>query len=622
MTFRVIPPVSERPIRSSELEDWANKEVTPLLKQLRDPEKVVQQGNHILTNLDSFGGGTVRYNVRLTANTGAAGATETCALYIRTNHGATWDVEDRFNGAIYMEVDQYQFLAGNGATKTIHRGWGDAHFVAIMATGDEVPIVDVSNTTPMVVRTRRAHGFGHNNTFQITGVLGNTAANKEAWYGGRVTSPTTLELYNDDGSASTGSGLYISGGQITCINSPVGYEAAHFAERFGGISDNSIGRADGAVGFLSSVQAGFSPTPGGALWESGMGRNKLFEALVENDQLFTGGCYIASDTPNRAFIAIKRQYFTDSGYGGYAMLALEEAYYNPQNNDGSATAAMSRWQLFNDATMRFDSLLSSAGTLVRDAPAILQEGSYWDGAASLAYGLRHDIIVTGAGTAEYRMRFGRPGLESTKFIFSSAGLLDTQGGSIVLGGGDISGVDDITCAGSGSILDMQLGSILAVGDMAFRGSLQGTGAASDGTTTFQDGPPLSLDGTYWTGAASASYGFQALFDTTSDVPAGRLLFKFGVTAARTIRYIFGDDGTMDFQAGKAISIGELRSSVTNWNVGLGGVSYGGGNGVIFIAAATVEPVSDPGGGGILYVNAAGDLMYRTVAGNIRTVAAV
>ena len=263
MGFNVTRPVSERAVpRDIEgLASWADDEVVPLLQQLSNPILNIVTGNHILLNLDPLGAGTVRYNVRIAPNKGAAGATETTALYIRTDHGATWDVEDRFNGAIYMEVDQYQFLAGNGATKTIHRGWGDAHFVALMNTGDQVPITNVTNASPMVVTTSRAHGFGHNNTYQITGVVGNTAANKEAWYGGRVTSTTTLELYNDDGTPSVGNADYVSGGQVTCINSQVGYEAAHFAEKFSGITNNSIGRANGAVGFLSSIQAGFSPTP-------------------------------------------------------------------------------------------------------------------------------------------------------------------------------------------------------------------------------------------------------------------------------------------------------------------------------------------------------------------------
>src|SRR5262245_5053585 len=110
-------------------------------------EDLFEFGNEVITNLDPLGPGQVRVNVQIGAHP-SAGITETAALYIRVNHGATWDVEDRFVGGIYGEVDQYQFLAGNGFSKVIHRGWGDAHFVAIMATGDLVPIANVTNTSP------------------------------------------------------------------------------------------------------------------------------------------------------------------------------------------------------------------------------------------------------------------------------------------------------------------------------------------------------------------------------------------------------------------------------------------------------------------------------------------
>lgn len=51
-------------------------------------------------------------------------------------------------------------------------------------------------------------------------------------------------------------------------------------------------------------------------------------------------------------------------------------------------------------------------------------------------------------------------------------------------------------------------------------------------------------------------------------------------------------------------------------------SYGGGNGVLFIGAALVEPTSNPTAGIILYVDGSGNLRARTQNGNVRTVAAV
>jgi hypothetical protein len=501
---------------------------------LSAPDPLFAYGNDVISNLDPLGAGSVRVNVQIGAHPGA-GITETSAVYIRNNHGTTWDTEERFAYAIYGEQDQYQHLAGGSWSKVIHRGWGDAHFVACMATGDLVPIADVSNTSPIVVTTSRKHGFGHNNIHQVTGVLGNTAANAEAWYACKVLDEYRLELGVDAaGDPSAGNGAYTGGGQITCINSQVGYEAAVFSENFllqyyptaaerAPLID-TIGRANGAVGYLASIQGGFMPgggimpgdlVPGTDVWESGLGRCKLFEALVENDELFSGGCYIAADTPNRAFVAHKRQYFRDTagppagnGIGAFAMFVLEEAYYNPQNNDGSATAAMTRWELDNDAVVKAYALLSSAGTPTRDAPSTYQYGSYWNGSASVRYGLRHHVDVTATTpAANYDLLFGPAGAELVKFRFKSDGTLqmltgdlDLQSHSIIgvagltfagaasldLGGGDIVGVDDFTfAAGGGGLLDLQGGDITGVDDLTAAGAgsvwdLQGGGLAMGG----------------------------------------------------------------------------------------------------------------------------------------------
>ena len=622
------------------------QELQPSLDNLDTLTENVEAGNFVITNLDPLGPGKVRARVRLPAghNTNGTRApdgtsvAETTALYIRTDHGDRWDKEQRFNGGIYFEVDQYQYLAGSGATKCIHRGWGDAHFVALMATGDLVPIKSMTGNgvSPIVVTTTRKHGFGHNNVYQVTGVGGNTAANREAWYGCRVLDEYRIELW-DGNSPSVGNGTYTAGtGQITCINSTVGYEAAHFSENFllsyyptaaerAALAD-TIGRANGAVGFLSSIQGGFMPggailpgdlVPGTDVWNSGLGRNKLFEALVENDQLFSGGCFIAADTPNRAFVAHKRQFFRDTagppagnGIGAFSMFVLEEAYYNPQNNDGSATAAMTRWELCNDAVVKAFALLSSAGTPTRDAPSTYQYGSYWNGAASVQYGLRHHVDVTATTpAANYDLLFGAAGAEVVKFRFKSDGTLQMLTGNLDMQSNDIVGVDDMTFAGSGSVLDMQLGQILAVADLGFRSSLQGQAADSDATTTFRDGPDIVLDGTYWDTVpnpdVSKAYGVRMRFDMVSAAPKGHLMFMFGTPPTETAKYFFHDNG----------------------NVGMGGAghdtnNYGGGVGVLFLAVAGTEPASTPTGGGVIFVNAAGDLMYRTSAGNLRTIALV
>ena len=613
MTF----PASARPIASSELTDWANREITPLLRQLRDPEKTVHQGNHVIQNLDPLGVGTVRYNVRLAPNPQMDGAAESSAIYIRNDHGSTWDTEQRFQYAIYGEQDQGQNLAGGSWSKVIHRGWGDAHFVALMAMGDRVPIADASNTTPIVLTFSRKHGFGAGNIYQVTDVTGNTAANSDVWYYCRVTGEYTLELWNGDVPIA-GNGIYTGGGQATCIDPTVGYEAAHFSEKFvlsyyptaaerAALTD-TIGRANGGVGYLSSIQAGFLPgppfhplgdlTPGVDLWESGMGRNKLFEALVENDQLFSGGCFVASDTPNRAFIAIKRQYFQDAGplpfggYGVYAQFSLEEAYYNPQPG---ATAAMVRWALNNDASMQFNSLLASASSPQQAAPPIRQFGSYWDGAAAQTLGVVHFYSpTTTPGLGIYQLYFGPPDTLAPKFTFQSDG---------------VSVATTVTATSS-----------VVAPTIAASASYQGLGAAATSGVTTQDSPTLMLEGAYWDGAASVLHGCNMVYDVTAVTPAGRLLMRFGTPGFETLRYIFGHDGTADFQNGKLVSLGELRGTAGGWKVGLGTTDYGSGNGVIGIAVATTAPTVTPGGGGIVYVDAGGSLRYLGPGGTNTAIA--
>jgi hypothetical protein len=62
---------------------------------------------------------------------------------------------------------------------------------------------------------------------------------------------------------------------------------------------------------------------------------------------------------------------------------------------------------------------------------------------------------------------------------------------------------------------------------------------------------------------------------------------------------------------------------SNRNLGVGGLnSFGGGEGgCVCIPNASVNPSTDPTGGGILYCSA-GTLYFRTSSGNVRTVAAV
>lgn len=61
-------------------------------------------------------------------------ATETAAIYHRMIHDAY-----QFVYGIYGEVDAYQSLTGGSFTKIIHRGKGDAHYVALMRPGTPDP---------------------------------------------------------------------------------------------------------------------------------------------------------------------------------------------------------------------------------------------------------------------------------------------------------------------------------------------------------------------------------------------------------------------------------------------------------------------------------------------------
>lgn len=54
-------------------------------------------------------------------------------------------------------------------------------------------------------------------------------------------------------------------------------------------------------------------------------------------------------------------------------------------------------------------------------------------------------------------------------------------------------------------------------------------------------------------------------------------------------------------------------------IGTSAGSFGGGDGVVYVANATTVPTSNPSGGGILYVQG-GALKYRGSSGTITTVA--
>lgn len=69
-------------------------------------------------------------------------------------------------------------------------------------------------------------------------------------------------------------------------------------------------------------------------------------------------------------------------------------------------------------------------------------------------------------------------------------------------------------------------------------------------------------------------------------------------------------------AGKEVRL----SDTADRNTAIGGAgSYGGGQGVLFLANDTADPVANPTGGGVLFVSG-GALKYRGSAGTITTIA--
>lgn len=78
-----------------------------------------------------------------------------------------------------------------------------------------------TNASPIAVTSSAAHGLSDGDRVDIRNALGNTAANGQ-WYA-NVTGTTTFELYEDEDltEASTGNGVYTSGGLINCEGSPM-----------------------------------------------------------------------------------------------------------------------------------------------------------------------------------------------------------------------------------------------------------------------------------------------------------------------------------------------------------------------------------------------------------------
>jgi hypothetical protein len=432
-------------------------------------------GDQTITNLDSDFGhtpATVRYGTRGYIPTVGAAA-ETSAFYAKLPTDYTGSI---FQYGLYIEVPPTQnYTYGGCATKVIHRGHGDAHFVGLLNGISPRTLEGATNASPIVC-TATGHGFATGNTVTITGATGNTAANG-TWYGITVTDDDHFTLP----AASSGNGAYnANSGTCQNIDPPVGYEAAHWG--------------DGCTGFLSSMQ-----------YPGGRANAVYFNGLVQADAILNYGVFVSNDTPNASFTVFKRTGMADSTLDGYSQIRLLESSVRLTDGDGGGThrgswatgtayvvgdtviyidrayicilnstgnvplssptywtdvtdldsRGRSRFSVYNSGRVDQQSLTANATDTLRDAPEFYQVGAYWSAAASHNYGLLHKVVVDGVGTAQYRLYFGDPGgAPSLKFIFKSDGTLDLQNG-------DIAGVNNVTfkTADNTNSIDLQTGSI-------------------------------------------------------------------------------------------------------------------------------------------------------------------
>lgn len=437
--------------------------------------ELLDVGDQTVTNLDSDFGhtpATVRYGTRgYIPAVGAA--SETSAFYAKLPTDYTGSI---FQYGLYIEVPPTQnYTYGGCATKVIHRGHGDAHFVGLLNGISARTLENATNASPIVC-TATGHGFATGNTVTIAGATGNTAANG-TWYGITVTDEDHFTLP----ASSAGNGAYnASSGTVQNIDPPVGYEAAHWG--------------DGCTGFLSSMQ-----------YPGGRANAVYFNGLVQADAILNYGVFVANDVPNASFTIFKRTGLADSTLDGYSQIRLLESSNRLTDGDGGGThrgswlsgtsysigdtvlyidrayiaidattgdvpltspakwtdvtdlgsRGRSRFSVYNSGRVDLVSLTSDGTTTTRDAPELYQIGSYYSGGAAHDYAVLHKFTVTGSSAGQYRLYFGDPGGAPTvKFIFKSDGTLDLQNG-------DMAGVHTVTFKTDDATnsIDLQTGGI-------------------------------------------------------------------------------------------------------------------------------------------------------------------
>lgn len=393
-------------------------------------------GGEIL-NLDTAFGHTpalVRYQSRVFTPP-LAGANETTANYWRYDNTIGFGFTQQYG--FYFEVTSLQNYAGGGcATKTIHRGHGDAHYVALLNGISPVGIADATGlgVTPAVLRIPN-HGFGNGDIVTVVNALGNTAINGTT-YGIIVLDDNHIAL-----PGVTGNGVYTpNSGTAQDIAPPVGYEGAQWG--------------DGCTSFLASQQ-----------FPGGRPNATYFNALVQADAILNYGCFVANDTPNAAFVANKRTGLADGAIDGYSQFAVRESLLRATGGNGGGTfkgtwnvltayivgdvvASVAdvyrctapntgnsppngafwlkvtdtpnlgriRMAVYNSGQIDQQSLVAETATPLRDSPIHRLLASYWDGAAAqtrVAYQVLH---IDGVAQASFRTYAGPLGSETVRDI--------------------------------------------------------------------------------------------------------------------------------------------------------------------------------------------------------------
>ena len=439
-------------------------------------------GDATVANLDD--GSLVRYNNRPEINP-IAGAAETSAIYVRLPGGFGPPV---FQYGLYVEIPSVQnYTYGGAATKVIHDGHGDAHYVAMLNGITAKVITAMTGAGVQIVCTIVGHGFGQGDVVQISGCLGNTAANG-VWYGITVIDADTFSL-----PASLGNGAYVANsGSAQDINSPIGYEAAAYG--------------DGTVGFLSSMQhAG-----GRANWQG-------FQALYQQNALLNYAAFSAHEVPNNSFVAGKRTGLADLLVDGLTQFRILEAAVRMIDGEGVAggnykggwdpaaayvvndtvvlgssayactapnvnqqppnaafwldvtdatNANRIRFGAYNDGDVVQQSLRATAADVLCESPEHRLRASYWDGAAARDYDAVLKCVLTAATpTGETRLYMGDPVAPQLAVVFrkhaGGGGDVDLQNGSLLTCG-------QITAAATGMPIDQLGGAISNCGGLTMK----------------------------------------------------------------------------------------------------------------------------------------------------------